>query len=73
MEATQNANSNFKNRGNRHRINENVINFRRAAEELNSERAAAIITGIPRSTAQYLYRFLQKAAKNRAKYGARCR
>jgi hypothetical protein len=53
MEATQNANSNFKNRENRHRINENVINFRRAAEELNSERAAAIITGIPRSTAQY--------------------
>jgi hypothetical protein len=53
MEATQNANSNFKNRENRRRINGNVINFRRAAEALNSERAAATITGIPRSTAQY--------------------
>ena len=53
MESIQNASPTFKNLDNRRRINNNVLNFNRACEETKSERAAARMTGIPRSTAQY--------------------
>ena len=53
MESIQNASPTFKNLDNRRRINNNVFNFNRACEETKSERAAARMTGIPRSTAQY--------------------
>jgi len=53
MESIQNASPTFKNRDNRRRINNNVLNFNRACEETKSKRAAARMTGIPRSTAQY--------------------
>lgn len=53
MESMQSSSSAFKNRDYCHRINENVVNFRRAQEETKSERAAARLTGLPRSTARY--------------------
>jgi hypothetical protein len=53
MESMQSASPNFKNLNARRRINENVFDFNRAYAETNSERAAAKVTGIPRSTAQY--------------------
>ena len=53
MKLTQNTSSNFKTLNNLRRINANVINFNLAYSETKSERAAAKITGIPRTTAQY--------------------
>lgn len=53
METIQSASPISKNRANRSRINNNVINFNRAFEETKSERAAARATGLPRTTAQY--------------------
>jgi len=53
MEPIQNATPTFKNRDNRRRINNNVLNFNRACEETKSERAAARMIGLPRSTVQY--------------------
>lgn len=47
------SNQSFKKRDKRRRINENVIHFERACAETKSERAAAKLTGQPRSTAQY--------------------
>lgn len=53
LESMKNSNPAFKTRDNRQRINENVIDFKRAYAETGSERAAAKLTGQPRSTAQY--------------------
>jgi hypothetical protein len=54
MESMQSSSqSTTKNRDNRCRQNENVINFKRAYEETKSARAAAKLTGQARSTAQY--------------------
>jgi hypothetical protein len=53
MESVQDASLTFKNLNNRRRINGNVLNFNQAHAETKSERAAAKVTGIPRSTAQY--------------------
>lgn len=53
MESLQSSSSEFKNRDHRHRINENVVKFRQAHDETKSERAAAKLTGLPRSTARY--------------------
>ena len=53
MESAQDASRNFKNLNNRRHINANVINFNLAYLETKSERAAAKVTGIPRTTAQY--------------------
>lgn len=53
MESPKNSSLPFKNRDNRQRINQNVIDFKRAYEETQSGRAAAKLTGQPRSTAQY--------------------
>lgn len=53
MESPKNSSPPFKNRDKRHRINQNVIDFKRAHEETQSGRAAAKKTGQPRSTVQY--------------------
>jgi hypothetical protein len=54
MESMQSSSqTSTKNRDNRCRQNENVINFKRAYEETKSARAAAKLTGQSRSTAQY--------------------
>jgi hypothetical protein len=60
-ESMQNSSQPFKNRNHRHRINENVINFKRVHDETKSARAAAKLTGQPRSTAQYHAKRLQDA------------
>lgn len=53
MEHGQITSSQRKNFDNRSRINENVLNFQQACQETSSERAAARLTGVPRSTLQY--------------------
>lgn len=53
MEPRPNASAQHKNFEHRRRINENILSFQSARQEMHSERAAARRTGIPRSTLQY--------------------
>lgn len=53
MEPIPNASPHFKNRENRRRINGRVLDFNQAYDKTRSERAAAKMTGIPRSTARH--------------------
>ena len=52
MEILPNASASFKNQETRRQINAKVINFK-AHSETHSERTAAKLAGIPRSTARY--------------------